>query len=394
MAGLGRKVFAAGDVLAAADVDGYLMDQSVMKFASDAARSSAIGTAVSAGMTSYRTDAKTIEVYDGSSWNTLGAPDVAGKNKIINGAFDHWQRLAAGSTSISLSNAAPVYTADRWYVYSGFSAGTSSFSQQTFTPGTAPVAGYEGTYFGRLTCGSTASYVQIDQKIEDVRTLAGQTATLSFWAKSSAGITLQSFVAQSFGSGGSSQVTTNGAAPVLTTSWVRYTTTIAIPSIAGKTIGSGNYLSVAFGSGALLNSATIDIWGVQLEAGSVATPFSRAGGTIQGELAACQRYYWRIEAFSTGSVIFNSAGQVSTTIADIGILTPQMRAITSLDVSNVGIYKYGGAVYSGGTWSLAGSPLGSVNVRYTHGSAVFTAGQVGNIITSSTYGYLGLSAEL
>lgn len=68
MAGLGRKDFAAGDVLSAADVDGYLMDQAVMKFASDAARSAAIGTAVSAGMVSYRTDGTALELYNGSAW--------------------------------------------------------------------------------------------------------------------------------------------------------------------------------------------------------------------------------------------------------------------------------------------------------------------------------------
>ena len=72
MAGLGRKVFSAGDILTAADVDGYLMDQTVMKFASSTARSSVIGTAVSAGMVSYRTDGSVVEFYNGSAWTALG----------------------------------------------------------------------------------------------------------------------------------------------------------------------------------------------------------------------------------------------------------------------------------------------------------------------------------
>jgi len=72
MAGLGRKVFSAGDVLAAADVDGYLMDQSVMVFASSAARSSALGTAVSAGMFTYLQDTASFEGYNGTTWAAVG----------------------------------------------------------------------------------------------------------------------------------------------------------------------------------------------------------------------------------------------------------------------------------------------------------------------------------
>jgi hypothetical protein len=67
MPGLGRKVFTVSEVLTAANVNGYLMDQTVMVFAGTAARSSAIGTP-SEGMVSYRTDNNIIEVYDGSSW--------------------------------------------------------------------------------------------------------------------------------------------------------------------------------------------------------------------------------------------------------------------------------------------------------------------------------------
>ena len=58
MAGLGRRTFAAGEVLTASNVMGYLQDQAVMNFAGTAARGSAIGTAVSEGMVSYLADAE------------------------------------------------------------------------------------------------------------------------------------------------------------------------------------------------------------------------------------------------------------------------------------------------------------------------------------------------
>jgi hypothetical protein len=64
MAGLGRKVFTAGEVLTAANVQDYLQDQAVMVFAGSAARGSALGTAVvGEGMVTYLTDVNRLEVY-------------------------------------------------------------------------------------------------------------------------------------------------------------------------------------------------------------------------------------------------------------------------------------------------------------------------------------------
>lgn len=71
MAGLGKKTFTAGEVLRAADVNSYLMDQSVMRFAGTAARGSAIGSAVSEGMVSWLNDLNQIQAYDGSAWQQV-----------------------------------------------------------------------------------------------------------------------------------------------------------------------------------------------------------------------------------------------------------------------------------------------------------------------------------
>jgi hypothetical protein len=65
---MSRKVFTAGEVLAAADVNSFLMDQTVMSFAGTAARGSAIGTATE-GMVTYLEDSDTIQIYDGA-WRT------------------------------------------------------------------------------------------------------------------------------------------------------------------------------------------------------------------------------------------------------------------------------------------------------------------------------------
>ena len=72
MAGLGRKVFTAGDVLTASDVQNYLMDQTVMNFAGTAARSSAIATPTE-GMLTYLADSNALQVYDGAAYVAVGA---------------------------------------------------------------------------------------------------------------------------------------------------------------------------------------------------------------------------------------------------------------------------------------------------------------------------------
>lgn len=69
MAGSGRKIFAAGSVLSAADVQNYLQDQAVMVFAGTAARGSVV--TASAGMVSYLTDVDQLQHYNGSNWIPL-----------------------------------------------------------------------------------------------------------------------------------------------------------------------------------------------------------------------------------------------------------------------------------------------------------------------------------
>jgi len=208
------------------------------------------------------------------------APFVAGKNKIINGDFGVWQR----GTSFSAGG----YSSDRWTYDSD---ATVTVSRQTFAPGTAPVAGYEGQFFYRIAKSAGGSYISSRQRIEDVRTFAGQTVTVSYWAKADAAVTIAPYYIQNFGSGGSADVGAAIASQAITTSWVRYTHTLAIPSIAGKTIGTSSYLEIYVGRYVGAAATTIDIWGVQVEAGSVATPFTTASGSIGGELALCQRYY-------------------------------------------------------------------------------------------------------
>jgi hypothetical protein len=76
MAGLGYKDFTVGQVLTSAEVDGYLMQQTVMKFADASARTTALTGVLAEGMISYLADTNAVEKYDGSSWVALVAGDI------------------------------------------------------------------------------------------------------------------------------------------------------------------------------------------------------------------------------------------------------------------------------------------------------------------------------
>ena len=229
------------------------------------------------------TDMDFVWAADSAGAASLGY--AAGKNAIINGAFNVWQR----GTSFTLTTGSQ-YTSDRWDV--GGAAGT--VSRQSFTVGNT-ITGYESPYYLDWNLTSNSQNYEAKQKIEDVRTFAGQTATFSIWAKISAGTTtLAPRIYQDFGTGGSpsSGVATSLGTMTLTSSWQRFTWTISVPSISGKTLGTANnsslWLSLQISNTA---TGTIQLWGGQAEAGSTATAFQTATGTLQGELAACQRYY-------------------------------------------------------------------------------------------------------
>lgn len=317
----------------------------------------------------------------------------AGKNKFINGDFGIWQR---GTSFSNVSTG--TFTADRWSIASKSGTHTTNVTQQTFTPGTAPVSGYEGSFFTQIaTTGFSSGDYYFGQKIENVRTFAGQTVTYSYWARVTSGtlIPARVFLNQQFGSGGSAEVDNIGvSAPTITTTWTRFTNTVTVPSISGKTIGTGSNLWFLM-QFAPTGNPTLQLWGFQIEAGSVATPFVTASGNSpQAELAICQRYYTRWNATSTNSYIGGGNAYVTNTSIPVISFPVEMRVSpTSLDTS--GVYVSDDATnYSGGTTTLAVSTTKNAQIRYVHGSSVLTQYRFYYLALTASTGYLGLSAEL
>jgi len=281
-------------------------------------------------------------------------------NYIINGAFDFWQR---GTSFSNLGSGA--YGPDRFRSAFDGTAGSYTISRQSFPLGGAPVAGYDGSFFARyaVTSFGTGSIRAFDQGIEDVRTLAGKTVTLSAYIKTDANRNISFNLYQNFGSGGSGEVSVNTFSFSSTTSWQRFSATFNIPSVSEKTIGSSSALWVRIITPAGVN-ATTDIWGVQLEEGLVATPFRRNANSIQGELAACQRYFQRIDVDSSNSGAPLATGfAISTTVAKFmvsSIVTPRVTPLINFS-SGTGFRVWDGVNVAPVTTAMAATGATAAN---------------------------------
>jgi hypothetical protein len=332
-----RKVFTAGEVLAAADVNDFLMDQAVMTFDSAAARGSAIGTATE-GMVSYLNDTNSLEVFDGSRWT--GAAGFSSGNAIINGAFEINQRVYVSATNLASGS----YGFDRW---------KSTFTNTTLTFTSAP----QGQL---LTINSGGS---IEQVVERANLPAG-TYTLSWQGTATA------------------RVYNTGATPP---AYAASPITITLDGLAN--------VEVEFTA----SGGTRTLGYVQLELGTVATPFRRNANTLQGELAACQRYYFRTTSDAAFSN-FSPGIANSTTSAFLQMPLPvNFRTIpAAVDFSaNLGLYD-----------SVAVFPLTSLIITNGQGSknvAALTAGVASGLVqyqpiyllaNGASNLFVGVSAEL
>jgi hypothetical protein len=323
----------------------------------------------------------------------------AGKNAIINGGMDVWQR----GTSISVAASTRQYSSDRWQAFTNANQ-ASTYSRQA-TSDTTNLAtiqycarvqrnsGQTGTTdgLGIFTCLETSDSIRY----------AGKTVTLSFYARKGANYSATSNALtarlytgtgtdQNVLTGYTGQADTSNTA-TLTATWTRYTYAIAIPATATE-ISVGFYYAP---TGTASTNDYFEVTGVQLELGT-ATTFARTGGTIQGELAACQRYYYRA-ADSSSAFGFMGIGMAASTTS-AAIFTPfpvQMRTKpTSIDFSTVVLSD------STGTNAVSALVIDSNVSAIGAGATVATSTGLTTVRpyylrqNGSGAGYLAFSAEL
>jgi hypothetical protein len=317
-------------------------------------------------------------------------------NPVLNSAFQVWQR---GTTVSGAGGGA--YTADRWFLYAG-SNGTVS-RQATGDTTNLPNIQYCARV-GRLNSVTDATAFPFSQSFESVNSIpfAGKTITYSFYARKGANYSPTSSLLGYFvttGTGTDQNVSIGGltggsnivsASATLTTTWQRFTATAAVASNATQIALTFQYTPVGTAGAA----DYFEVTGVQIDVGSVALPFRTYAATIQGELAACQRYYWRTVADNPGDFIAAGMANSTTEIAAIVHFPQTMRvAATSMDISGVGWVVPSVADYSFSGANLTSVTTNASRVNLTGGSGL-TANRPGFLRFDASSNYIGFSAEL
>jgi len=340
-----------------------------------------------------------------NSINSMQSVQTAYRNVIRNGDMSIRQRGISGFT------ASGVYTVDGWFKNNVDGTHTISPVNESLQSGggmNGAKASIQSVVSGQAN--SVIDYAYVSQRIESVRTLAGQQVTLSFIGYAISGspkIGIE--VEQFFGTGGSPSATlqTSVSAITLNNTFTRYSVTFTIPSIVGKSVGTSDtdYLCVYFwlsagsnfssrSSNIGIQNTTIYLTDVQLEAGSSATPFERLPQQVQ--LAWCQRYcYIHSDGGAIGACI-SPLGIAATTVA---AYVPYRFPVTMRAVPTI---------FFSGTFNTSERTANTAvtNLRVTTSSTkeaadmvIDTAGSlvVGrgySLFTASVNGYVGFSAEL
>jgi hypothetical protein len=320
-------------------------------------------------------------------------------NAIINGGFDIWQR----GTTFGPFNA--IYTADRYLSFRGGVVQGQTVSRQA-----SGLTGIQYSLRAQRNSGNTSvedMYTSYALESADSYRFAGQTVTLSFYAKVGANFSNPSsrgFVFLYSGTGTDQTIfsgftgnttVASSTTLALTTSWQRF-------SITGTVASSATQLGLLMGytpSGTAGANDWIEFTGVQLELGSVPTNFKRSsagGGTIQGETSACQRYYYRSSPGTAYGLYAWARGYSTAGGTSLVNFPVQMRIVpTSVDYANLRISDTGTGGTAATTVAIVAGESATLAIQLDIASTTFRD-EVMFVLqnNNNTTGYLGFSAEL
>jgi hypothetical protein len=339
-------------------------------------------------------------VADSSTSTGLRYQAPVNANPTLNSAFQVWQR----GTSIACTTTS--YTADRWQGYRAV-AGSTVSRQATGDTTNLPFIQYSARV-ARDSGNTSTSAIFLAQSFESVNSIpyAGKTVTMSFYARAGANYSSASSIlgAQlytgtgtdqnyfSFFTGGTNAINTNAT---LTTTWQRFTYTATLGATVTQLATAFSFTPV----GTAGANDWFEITGVQIEVGSVATPFKTYAGTIQGELAACQRYFQVLQPSDAFQDILPGASCDSTSFCRYPFVFPTIMRRTPTCSNTGSAGDYGNLVAAG--FAGASAAPSFANIRntgvtiYVYSSSV-TTGQ-GTCLRNSSFfpsQWLTFSAEL
>ena len=291
-------------------------------------------------------------------------------NPVLNSAMQVWQR----GTSFSIAASAPyTYTADRWCMTSSANQATTISRQATGDTTNLPNIQY-AMRFQRNSGQTGVAALYNFSSFESVNSIpfAGKTVTMSFYARAGANYSATSSVLgvglntgtgtdQAFFSmtGATNAILSNAT---LTTTWQRFTFS---GTVAATVTQMAPYF-IFTPTGTAGANDYYEITGVQIDIGSVALPFRTYAATLQGELAACMRYYFLSAGGQVG--IAQSTTEVYVSIPNVmraapTVVTPATAVI--LDRYGVGNYTQSTrAVVSSGTY-VSANASGIIYTNFT-----------------------------
>jgi hypothetical protein len=323
------------------------------------------------------------------------------KNVVLNSSFQIWQRGTSGAAT----SGSGTYVADRW---SGLLIGatpTNTITRQVTNDTTnLPFIQYCLRY--QRTTGQTATgTMYLTQSLESVNSIpfAGKSVTLSFYARAGANYSSASSVLTatvSSGTGTDQNVNSGftGSASVisqnatLTTTWQRFSYTATVGATATQLATLFQYSPTGTAGAA----DYFEVTGVQLEVGSQASPYAPAGnGNIQAELAACQRYYYRVNAITTGDwmSLLGTGGSATTVFFNMPIKSSMRVLPTSIDYANVRVFDGTNAASTVTALVIDGGNTEVVVCKATVASGL-TQYRPYFLLANTLSSYYGVSAEL
>ena len=351
---------------------------------------------------------------------TPSVSNMAGRNRIINGGMVFDQRNAGASVTPTVDN---TFTLDRW---STALTAASKFSvQQSSTAATGFTNSLLVTSLSAYSVGAGDIFA-LKHTIEGFNVAdfgfgaaGASTVTLSFWVRSS--------LTGTFG-GALQNGAQNRSYPFSFTINSANTFEYKTVTIAGDTSGTwvtnnGKGLSLWFslGAGATYSGtanawasglyfqptgatsvvgtsgATFYITGVQLEEGSVATPFEHR--QYGQELALCQRYYYVLSAASNQNTFFSStSGYASTQALCVIPFSNTMRTnpslVTSGTASDYRLIMGGSFLTCSSVPTMDQPNPNSANLIFTVSSGIVVGYGGQALANNTTSAFLGFSAEL
>lgn len=315
------------------------------------------------------------------------------RNFVINGDFKIWQR----GTTYALTTGIAYGSADRFaFVMGGTAAGIANQVASGLT-------GFQyAVKLGRNSASTSTGGIEMLQALETVNSLplAGKSVTLSFWAKAGANLSAAGLYAVVASGTGTDQSVTSlqgvwtgytsaiSSTQALTTSWVRYSFTGTIGSTATQ-VGIRIGYNPTGTAGADDN---IYVTGVQLELGSIATPFEvRSYGQ---ELTLAQRYYEKLSSSGSFNALGGAGVFASTAIfrSYVNYYPKRVAPSFSSSAGSTFVASAAGSNFAGSAISLGAANISASWVSLTVTGA--TAGQAGYLADNNTSAFLAFDAEL